>query len=98
MAFRISLLSPAGMCRGPDSVLLARRTCPAHRNSPGRSRSLRDWNFADVLRYLIALLSRGLVGDRQVPAQHVRVLLQIDGLPLVARHPGPRRDVGDRVG
>ena len=34
----------------------------------------------------------------RVPALDVRIAVEIDGLPFVARHPRPDRDVGDRIG
>src|SRR3954451_13690696 len=54
-------------------------------------------NFADVLGHLVALLHGRALGDGRVPAFHVRILVEIDGLPFVARHPRPDRDVGDGV-
>ena len=46
---------------------------------------------------MVALLHGRAVGDRDVPALDVGILVEVDGLPLVARDPRPGRDVGDRV-
>src|SRR5262249_31352841 len=54
-------------------------------------------NLADVLRHFVALLNRRPLRNRRVPARHVGILLEIDGLPLVARDPGPDGDVGDGI-
>src|ERR1700704_3885661 len=62
--------------------------------SPWQRRS-GDRNLADVLRHLVALLNRRPLGDGRVPALHVGILVEIDGLPFVARHPRPDGDVGD---
>src|SRR5262245_66357899 len=53
----------------------------------------RDWDLADVLRDLVALLGRRPLGDRQIPAFDVGVLVHVDGLPLEPRDPRPDRDV-----
>src|SRR6185312_2506389 len=52
---------------------------------------------AHVLRHLVAALHRGTRGDGLVPALHVRILLEVDGLPLEARDPRPDGNVGDRI-
>src|SRR5262245_40648263 len=57
----------------------------------------RDRYLADVLRHLVALLRRRLLGDGQIPALDVWILVQVDGLPLVAGDPRPDRDVGDGI-
>src|ERR1700680_4703460 len=54
-------------------------------------------NLAHVLRHLVALLNRRALGDGGVPAFHVRILVEIDGLPFVARDPRPDRDIGNRI-
>src|SRR3977135_291551 len=54
-------------------------------------------DFADVLRHLVALLNRWPLGDGRVPALHVGILIEIDGLPFEARHPRPGGDIGDRI-
>src|SRR5436309_12841570 len=46
---------------------------------------------------MIATLDRRPSRDRDIPAFHVRILIEIDGLPLVARDPRPDRDVGNRI-
>src|ERR1700723_4530491 len=53
----------------------------------------RHRDFAGIFRDLIALLGRRPLGDGDVPALDVRVLVEIDRLPFVARYPRPDRDV-----
>ena len=57
----------------------------------------RHRNFTDVLRHLIASLHGRAPGDSRVPALHVRIGVEIDSLPFVARDPWPDGDVGDGV-
>src|SRR6266508_6362364 len=59
--------------------------------------SRRDRHLAHVLRHLVALLHGRAFGDGRVPPLHVGILVEIDGLPFVARDPRPDRDVGDRI-
>src|SRR5439155_10794682 len=64
----------------------------------GDSRALRrDRNVADVLWHFIALLHRRSVGNRRVPPLDVGVLVEIDGLPFVARYPRPDSNIGNGV-
>src|SRR5947209_17973407 len=58
---------------------------------------LRYRYLADVLGHLVAFLHSGAFGDRHIPAFDIGVLIEIDGLPFVARHPRPDRDIGNRV-
>ena len=57
----------------------------------------RHRNFANILRHLIAPLHGGAPGDNRVPALHVRIGVEIDSLPFVARDPWPDGDVRDGV-
>src|SRR5262249_24182821 len=59
--------------------------------------SSRYRNLADVLRHFVALLNRRPFGTVRVPPRHVGILLEIDGLPFVARDPWPDGDIGDGV-
>src|SRR5580658_5384393 len=77
--------------REPDE----RASIDAIRSRSAASR--RDRNLADVLRHLVALLRRRTLGDGRVPALDVGILAEIDGLPLVARHPRPNGDIRDRI-
>src|SRR6202023_2014617 len=63
----------------------------------GSGHSRRDRNLADILRHLVALLRCRALGDCDIPAFHVWILVEIDGLPFVARHPRPDRDIRDRI-
>src|SRR5580700_9835448 len=66
-------------------------------SSPCSAGNSRHRNFANVLRHLIAPLHGGAPGDNRVPALHVRISVEIDSLPFVARDPWPDGDVGDGV-
>jgi hypothetical protein len=57
----------------------------------------RHRNFTDVPRHLIAPLHGGAPGDNRVPTLHVRIGVEIDSLPFVARDPWPDGDVGNGV-
>src|SRR5215472_5026324 len=59
--------------------------------------SRRYWNLADVLGHFVALLNRRPFGNARVPPRHVGILLEIDGLPLVARDPRPDGNIGDGI-
>src|SRR5215472_8126542 len=54
-------------------------------------------HVADVFRHFVALLHRRALGDRNVPALDVRILIEVDGLPFEPRHPRPDGDVGNRI-
>src|SRR5262249_717889 len=66
------------------------------RCDPTRS-SGRYWNLADALRPFAAPLTRRPLGNGRVPPPHVGILLEIDGLPFVARDPRPDGDIGDGI-
>src|SRR5580700_4319730 len=53
---------------------------PADRSRGTASR--RDRHLADVLRHLVTLLRCRALGDGDIPAFDVRILVEIDGLPL----------------
>src|SRR6266403_1499096 len=57
----------------------------------------RHRNILHLLGHVVALLYRRAVGDGDIPALHVGILGEVDGLPLVARDPWPGRDIGDRI-
>src|SRR5262249_56942470 len=59
--------------------------------------SSRYRNLADVLRHFVALLNRRPLGNARVPPRHVGILLEIYGLPFVARDPWPDGDIGDGI-
>src|SRR5580704_4038513 len=66
-------------------------------STPCSAANSRHRNFANILRHLIAPLHGGAPGDNRVPALHVRIGIEIDSLPFVARDPWPDGDVGDGV-
>src|SRR5262245_65670814 len=78
--------------------------CDYRTRAPDRLRwdptgsSSRYRNLADVLRHFVALLNRRPLGNGRVPPPHVGILLEIDGLPFVARDPRPAGDIGDGIG
>src|SRR5437879_3918834 len=66
-----------------------------------RMRAPSPWSryrdFSDILRHLVALLYRRPLGDCHIPALHIGIVVEVDGLPFVARDPGPYGDVGNRI-
>src|ERR1700722_10058743 len=51
----------------------------------------------EILACVRPSANRGPGADGFEPAFHIRGVVQVLLLPVVAHHPGPRRDVGDRV-
>src|SRR5262249_58465008 len=82
----------AGGMRSNDTTRLLDSLCCQLTRSLPRYR-----NLADVLRHFVALLNRRPFGNARVPPRHVGILLEIDGLPLVARDPRPDGDIRDGI-
>src|SRR6266536_5975736 len=59
--------------------------------------SRRYWNLTDILWHFVTFLPGGALGNGRVPPLHVRIFVEVDRLPFVARHPRPDCDIGDGV-
>src|ERR1700704_6241339 len=77
-----------------DYSLTARASKPTEERV---SLASRHWDGTHILRHLVALLDCGARSDGFVPAFHVWILLQVDGLPFETGDPRPDRDVGNGI-
>src|SRR4029450_10143586 len=59
--------------------------------------SRRYWNLTDILWHFVTFLHGRALGNGRVPPLHLRIFVEVDRLPLVARHPWPDCAIGDGV-